>query len=524
MSMRDKLNFSAFLFFCFFEVIYCFMISSIYHITNEKMPIGGYFIATTLSLVMWLPIFLKNVYDYFKIGKRHFTIASFFTEAYDNESVEKRKAMYPVVDKKLLSKNPSGIVFGRYNRKYVCKDINEDGHVLVVGGSGSGKSSCLVIPTLLVNSDTTIFAIDIKGELNQKTVKDNECNKKIFNPNDRSSYGYDPFYRLNDNSLNQEILETMQLISYSLISLPASIKDPFWKLSARSLLTGLLIYFYKSGKKNFIDIIDSIMSKPIKDIVEEAVLKSDICSIEYKYIIEFADMAEATMSGIYMELANHINIFAADSDIRYAFRENSHVISPRNLEEKDSIFVSIKEEKLTAYYDVLQLIINQMLAELEKRKEDNHRILFIIDELPRILSAGKIERLMDAARTLRSRNVTLYMVTQSVEALMCAFSENEVIDLISNCPYIVVLSATSSKTQQMIQNWCGKYEEKKVGWNGSFFNRTEHVSFEEKYIVTPDDLMYLQSTGEEILISPYGYYRIKKCPYYSDKIFCRLVV
>ena len=35
--------------------------------------------------------------------------------------------------------------------------------------------------------------------------------------------------------------------------------------------------------------------------------------------------------------------------------------------------------------------------------------------------------------------------------------------------------------------------------------------------ITPADLMYLQTSGEEILISPYGYYRLKKCPYYADK-------
>lgn len=97
----------------------------------------------------------------------------------------------------------------------------------------------------------------------------------------------------------------------------------------------------------------------------------------------------------------------------------------------------------------MQLIINQTLSQLEKRPEDSEPVIFVIDELPRILSAGKLDRLLDGARTLRSRKVCLFLITQSTEALMSAFTENEVADLISNCPYVIVLSASSSKTQNL---------------------------------------------------------------------------
>ena len=223
-----------------------------------------------------------------------------------------------------------------------------------------------------------------------------------------------------------------------------------------------------------------------------------------------------------MELSNHINIFASDADIRFALRDNYLKLSPEDIENKISVFISIKEEKLTSYYDMMQLIINQMLAELEKRREDSHRVIFIIDELARLVSSGKLERLMDAARTLRSRKVVLFLVTQSMESLMSAYSENEVTDLKDNCAYTVVLSAHSPKTQKMIQNWCGTYKDKRTSWSGDYFNRTAHYSYEEKNIVEPSDLMSLPLSGDLILISPYGYNRISKTPYYSDKILKQL--
>lgn len=432
----------------------------------------------------------------------------------------KEKYKYPKIDKELLNNEPDGVLFGKdiNTDKYVRKATQEPDHVFVLGGSGSGKSSTCVIPTILKNSkDATIFAIDIKGELSFKATKYLDENVCLFNPQDRHSYGYNPFYMLNEHSNNQDILECMQNIAFSLIPMPANLSDPFWKNSARNLLIGFLIYFYNQGHTNFISIIDEILSQPIKETIEKIIENVRPTSAEYRYIIQFKDMADETLGGIQSEVINHIIIFANDNDVRYALRDNPSKISPLLLEQNKSIFVVIKEEKLTAYYDLLQLVINQTLAQLEKRAEDSKPIYFIIDELPRLLSAGKIDRLLDAGRTLRSREVKMILISQSVDAIMSAYSENEANDLISNCAYILVLSATTSKTQKQIIDWCGKYKEQKMSWNGEGKNRKASVSFNEHDMVDGSDLVTLVGSGDAILISPYGYNRIKKVPYYTDK-------
>lgn len=430
----------------------------------------------------------------------------------------KEKAMYPKVPKEMLFNEPTGVVLGKYQRKYVCRDMNQDGHVFLIGGSGSGKSSCCAIPTLLSNPHVATFAIDIKGELSFKSAKYGDEDILIFNPQDRSKYGYDPFFSLDENSSNQEILETMQTITYSLIPMPASLKDPFWKNSSRNLLIGLLIYYYKDLRIDFVSVIDEILSKPVQDSIDQIMEKANKNSAEYRYINQFSGMAEETLGGIVAEMNNHIVIFSNDQDIRYAFKDNVCKVNPHQLEEGYSIYLSIREEKLSAYYDVMQLIINQTLNELEKRPEDSKPVMVLIDELPRILSSGKIERLLDAARTLRSRNVVLLLITQSQEALMTAYTENEVSDLISNCAYVVVLSASSPKTQRAVCSWCGTYMAKRQSWSGSGKDRKVSVSYEEKNIVEPKDLMVLAQTKEAIIISPWGYNRIKKVPYYEDKL------
>lgn len=188
------------------------------------------------------------------------------------------------------------------------------------------------------------------------------------------------------------------------------------------------------------------------------------------------------------------------------------------IEEQKHIFIVIEEHKLMAYNQVLHIIINQALSELEKRPENSKQVLFIIDELARILSSSKIEKLLDAARTLRSRKVNLILATQSLDSLMIAYSEKEVQDLVANCSYKVILDASNPATEKEIIGWCGKYKARKKNWNtGDKVSGKGSISYEETDIVTEADLMQLRNTGELILISPYGYNRLKKVPYYKDR-------
>jgi len=94
-------------------------------------------------------------------------------------------ARNPPVNRRLLSPVPCGGFFGARGNQYVVKPENMDGHVLVVGTPGSGKSSCVAIPTLR-NWKGSVFAIDIKGELYENT-KQHRRNIKLFDPADKDS-------------------------------------------------------------------------------------------------------------------------------------------------------------------------------------------------------------------------------------------------------------------------------------------------------------------------------------------------
>ncbi|MCL2053759.1 MAG: type IV secretory system conjugative DNA transfer family protein [Oscillospiraceae bacterium] len=89
--------------------------------------------------------------------------------------------------KEISSLSPQGFIFGRNLGYYLIKPEEQDGHILVIGGAGSGKTSCLTIPTLL-SWQKRVFVIDVKGNLYDKT-KAKRHNVKIFNPIDINACG-----------------------------------------------------------------------------------------------------------------------------------------------------------------------------------------------------------------------------------------------------------------------------------------------------------------------------------------------
>ena len=91
------------------------------------------------------------------------------------EPLQKRSAMYPAVPTELLSTEPAGIILGKWKSKYVRIPLDKIYHYCILGGPGSGKTSTVLLDTLLSNFATKkntfqVFAIDIKGELNQKST------------------------------------------------------------------------------------------------------------------------------------------------------------------------------------------------------------------------------------------------------------------------------------------------------------------------------------------------------------------
>lgn len=434
-------------------------------------------------------------------------------------------AMRPKVNPALLKKEPTGIVLGRQGQWYVCNDPAADGahHTMILGVTGCGKTSTVVLDTILSNPETAICAIDIKGELHAKGSRPGEKDILAAGPGKgRDLYGYDPFYAIRKRPDDLALVaETMREITLSLIPINPKAQNPFWEISARDLLNALLLFHFKQGVHNLIDIVDEITAEPITDIIERVYQESEDGTVEKKLISRYVGMAEETLSGVNAQMMAAISLLISDEAVRYMLRDNPLRATPAMLDGGKSIYLKIEEYRLESYACLVQLIFNQVVSCLERRREDGKPVILIVDELARILSAGKLAKLENGLETLRSRNVSLMLVSQSVEALERAYNKADIEALMNNCPYKVILSATSKETQDAVIRWAGKYEERRYSRGISGARRSSNINFVEENIVQAAELMTLPEQGECIIISPYGYSRVKKAPYYKDRILAK---
>lgn len=466
----------------------------------------------------------NNVWSVFCEGKRVSEIRLGDGLIPDNglkkESPYKRMASYPKVPGMFLSKQPEGIILGAYKNRYVRVPAKEILHSCMIGGSGSGKTSTVILDTLLANFASgkpekqkfLTFAIDIKGELHEKSTYAHSSNIQIVNPSDRTSTGWDVYYRLRDNPGTDRIIESMEEIAQALI-VSTNLKDRFFVENARTMFTGLLIYYFKQGE-SFIDSVGKILETELKGLLAEIAAESTPSDLWYKYLAKFAGKDAESVEDCMVEMTTSLSVFSK-SDVKYCFRDNMEKASPASLREGKSVFLAVPEHLLESYQAVMRLCTAQVLQDLQRRPEGSSPpILVLIDEFARL---GRVEIIFQALATLRSRQVMIMLAFQSLAQCEVIYSEAETRVLTENCRIKIICECSDPKTSKTISDWCGKYREKKETLTGGK-GRHKSYSYEDKPIVEASDLITLVQKGEEILILPgAGYLRPDKCYYFKDK-------
>lgn len=114
--------------------------------------------------------------------------------------------------------NLNGIVFGLKKSKLVCSKTEYEGHVAVFGGSGLGKTSALLIPTLNAWKGTSLI-VDISGDIYRNTRMKN---KLLFNPDLENSVPYSIFTPIDELENVEDQNEALEKLAFLLM--PENIK------------------------------------------------------------------------------------------------------------------------------------------------------------------------------------------------------------------------------------------------------------------------------------------------------------
>ena len=421
--------------------------------------------------------------------------------------LKERKEIRPLPSENLYLQWEPGIQFGRFGKKYIGKPQSMEGHVLVVGQPGTGKSTAFAIPTI---SRWTggMFCIDIKGELSKNVPFRN--NTFIVDPEDESAYGYDPFEDLRKVSENGRV-HYMNGILYSLLPDSPDGKDIFWTQSARRYLAGA--YFWGLYEDmSFIEINAKIYSTSADDMIRQ-VMNSG-CSAAKAHMVHIEEEQEKTRGSILQNAMNAIEIFATDCKIMELMTRKK-TVNPEMLLMGSRIFVKISDDKIESWSPFLTIMTNQFIRGMTRFPDGgNQKILVLLDEFPRL---GKIVSIVDGMATLRSKGCSFCLLVQSYSQIDKIYGEIERRIILDNTAYKLIMSIMDPKMAEETSQMIGQhYESERVLNTGNnllkrvFSARTKRWT----YLIRPEKLRNLGK--EAVLIYPEGFCRLVKT-YYFEK-------
>ena len=109
---------------------------------------------------------------------------------------------------------------------------------------------------------------------------------------------------------------------------------------------------------------------------------------------------------------------------------------------------------------------------------------------------------------------------QSLSQMQSVWSKEDAKSMIELCRIIAVLSCTDPDTAKMLSDWVGDYKEQRKSTNqGGRNSGTYSISYEDKKILQPSDILDLQEQEEVVLFIKGQYMRANavKARYYNNK-------
>lgn len=355
---------------------------------------------------------------------------------------------------KVLSKSEYGYCLTG-NR---CLSITDSySNAIVFGGSGSGKSSCVLIPSVLnMAGHSSLILHDPSGELFLKTgaaIKQMGYCVKVLNYTKANfSEGYNPLHRVKTIS---DIKKIAKLLVHT--TLGSGGKDPFWNTSAENLLTIFIRYivFYTEKKchtlYNVLCLINAFSATPPK--VDRLMVKTKDNSLLSEYKTWVAYDSKMLMSIVATARAA-LSIF---TDPEIAKITSSDTINFEGFRKDKTILYINNDVNQMKYFSVLSsLLFEQFFASVMSHLPEKEElpVFFLLDEASSLF----LGILPVAISNIRKYRAGILQIYQSQSQLFDLYGIPQGRNMLANSYARVYLPGQPLETARELELTLGKYE------------------------------------------------------------------
>ena len=408
-------------------------------------------------------------------------------------------------------------------------------NVLVVGGSGSGKTRFWLKPNLL-QCHSSYVVTDPKGsivvECGNALLK-NGYKLKILNTiNFKKSMHYNPFAYVHSEKDILKLVTTLMTNTKG----EGSGGDPFWEKSERLLLTALIAYLHYEApveEQNFATLLEMLNTMQVLEDDEEYQNPVDLLfeDLGKKKPKSFAVRQYKLYKLAAGKTAKSILISCGARLAPFDIPQLREIMSYDELEldklgdEKSALFFLISDTD-TTYNFLVALAFSQMFNLLCERADNTYggRLPYHVRVLwDEAANTGQVPGLEKIVAVIRSREISLTLFYQAMSQCKALYKDHSE-TVMGNMDSIVFLGGREASTLKDIsENWLGKAtismqtEGRSRGQSESYSQNMQRLGRElmttSEITTMPGDKCILQLRGLPPFLSPK--YDLKKHPNYK---------
>ena len=388
-------------------------------------------------------------------------------------------------------------------------------NILVVGGSGAGKSRGFALPNIMQCCCSMVIT-DPKAELLRKTgglLEKKGYEVRVFDLiNPDTSFCYNPFEYVHDD---KDVLRLISNLIQNTTPKGSQSSDPFWEKSETALLQALMLYLLHEAppeEQNFAMIMEMLGSAQVKeededyesplDILFDRLEMRDADSIAVKQYHIYKQAAGKTAKSILISVGVRLAAFNLPQIAKLTNTDELDLSSMG--ERKVALFCCIPDADTSLNY-LVGMIYSQLFQTLYYMADRVHGgalpvpVNCIMDEFPNVSLPNEFEKIL---ATCRSRSIYCSIIIQNMSQLKALFKDSWE-SLVGNCDEFLYLGGNEKETHKYVSELLGKetidtntYGQTK-GKSGSYSTNFQQSGRE---LLQPDEVRMLDNQNALLFI------------------------